>query len=230
MMNGATRTSVLNPTGTPIPLLFSGAQIQGTADFDADGRADILWRQPGSSSLIVQLTTGGTPTTAFIGGIVSASWQVVGTGDFNHDLHADILWQNNVTDDLMIWYLNGTTVTSTPLVHAGTPATPTTILGLADFNHDGLVDILWTNAASSTINVWPLQPNGTLGAAYSIGNKLPGEWRVESASDFTGDNNADVLWRNRRDGSVRLWTVAGASHTQTVVSTGVSLPWEIVRN
>jgi hypothetical protein len=231
LMNGTTRSSILNPGGIPIPLLHDHAQIQAAVDLNADGRADILWRQPGNSQLIAQITVpGGAPTTALIGNVVPAAWQVVGTGDFDGDGHADILWQNNVTDDVSVWFLNGTTVTATPLTHPGTPGTPTTILGIADFNHDGRADILWTNAGSASINVWPSQLNRTIGAAYSIGTKPAGEWRVESASDFTGDANADVLWRNRRDGSVRLWTVNGAAHSEAVVSSGVSLPWEIIRN
>jgi hypothetical protein len=233
IMSGATRVAILNPGGPPVPLLFPGAQIQGTADLNADGRADILWRQPGNSGLIAQLTTGGVPTTVTFGSTMPAQWQVVGTGDFNGDHHADILWQDNVTHSFLIWYLNGTTVTSSPMVRfgAGDPiGDPITVLGLADFNHDGRADILWSGAGSATVNVFPGQLDGSLGAAFAIGTKPGGEWRVESAADFTGDSNADVLWRNRRDGQVRLWVVSGASHTDVTVSGGVSLPWEIVRN
>src|SRR2546421_691335 len=68
------------------------------------------------------------------------------------------------------------------------------VVGVGDFNGDGLSDLLWRNDDGLVTN-WLAQPDGTF-----VGNHLglnPGpNWQVIGAGDFNGDGRADVLWQN----------------------------------
>jgi hypothetical protein len=74
--------------------------IVGQRDFNADGKADLLWSNTnGDTSIWLNL------------GLVPASWGVAVTGDFNGDGMSDILWRNT-NGDTSIWFMNSTQVSS----------------------------------------------------------------------------------------------------------------------
>jgi hypothetical protein len=67
---------------------------KGPADFNGDGRADLLWQNDDGSAAIWEMNG-----TNVIGGGVLAinpgpAWHIKGAGDYNRDGRADILWQN----------------------------------------------------------------------------------------------------------------------------------------
>jgi hypothetical protein len=103
--------------------------VAGIGDFDADGHADILWRNT-SGSLVEWLMNGSTISSS---GFVSvagtpvardASWHVVEIGDFNGDARTDMLWRSD-SGALAEWLMNGTTITSSFAPGSGgTPVAP----------------------------------------------------------------------------------------------------------
>ncbi len=82
-----------------------------SADFNGDGRTDILWRNTLSGDAGVWLMDGTAVTGYFPIGTVSTAWQIAGTGDFNGDGQTDILWRNTLSGDVGVWLMDGTTVT-----------------------------------------------------------------------------------------------------------------------
>jgi VCBS repeat protein len=115
--------------------------VAGVGDFNADGNADLLWRDNSSGALVEWLmngssitgsgsvTSGGTPVNP------DPSWHVVEIGDFNGDARADILWRND-SGALAEWFMKGTAIVGT--------ATPT--FGGAAVTPDGS----WTVQAKPT--------------------------------------------------------------------------------
>ena len=103
-MNGTTFTGSGSPGS-----LTSGWVIQNVGDFNADGKADILWRNSTTGEVVIWLMNGTTMTSSTSLGNVSSDWSIAGVGDFNGDGYADILWQNT-SGELYLWLMNGTTI------------------------------------------------------------------------------------------------------------------------
>ena len=141
---------------TPSRYADTNWQIRGVADFNADGKADILWHNQSTGDLYVwflgpavtDLKTGlglVSPSTVVTGGsfltpsrFADTRWQIRAVADFNGDSKPDILWHHQLTGDVYAWLMNGTAVTT------GSYTTPSRVADtrwqiqrVADFNSDG---------------------------------------------------------------------------------------------
>src|SRR5690606_38406770 len=89
---------------------------------------------------------------------------------------------------------------------------------VADFNGDGLADLLWRSHGGPNIGragIWiaAVDPDsGRIGIDFAssaeIGAPTPGQV-MATHTDFDGDGRADILWRNT-DGRVAIWRMEGA--------------------
>ena len=72
------------------------AGIQAVADFDNDGRADVLWRD--GARLTIWFAGDAEGAATLLPGarlvIADASWTVVEARDFDRDGRADVLWRD----------------------------------------------------------------------------------------------------------------------------------------
>ena len=79
--------------------------FEAAADFNGDGRDDILWRNAAGETF-VWLATAQNGFEARSLGTSDISWRIAGTGDYNDDGLADILWQRD--DSLAAIWNSGT--------------------------------------------------------------------------------------------------------------------------
>jgi hypothetical protein len=182
------------------------ATVPDAGDFDADGRADILFRNTGTGEVYLWNSNTGADVS-FLGqslGVVGANWSIKGVDDFNGDGHADVLWRNDA-GDVYVWTASGgdgnVTMTGQSISSVGNDWT---ILGTGDFNGDGRADILWRHT-DGELYVWNSQLGSS--AVNFLGQSLGVvglDWSVASIGDYDGDGRADVLFRNA-DGRVYLW-------------------------
>ena len=76
--------------------------VAGVADFNGDGKTDILWRNTDIGYNTIWLSAN-VATGQAVTGVGSQAWQVSGVGDYDGDGKADIFWRNPSTGVNVIW-------------------------------------------------------------------------------------------------------------------------------
>ena len=198
-------------------------QIRGVADFDANGQVDILWHHKLTGDLYVWFLDG----TVVVHGdfltpsrFADARWQIRGVADFDGNGSPDILWHHQVSGELYVWFLDGTvTTTGAFLTPSAFADTRWQIRGIADFNGDGKVDVLWHEQTTGDLYVWFLDGTVTTTGAFLTPSRLADtRWQIRRVADFDKDGKVDVLWHNQVNGELFVWVLDG-----TVTTTGVHL-------
>jgi serralysin len=71
--------------------------VEGSGDFNGDGRDDLVWRNDDGSftTWLAQPNGGFVSNDANSWAVLPTSWQVVEIGDYNGDGRDDILWRNS---------------------------------------------------------------------------------------------------------------------------------------
>ncbi len=205
-----------------LPAAVSGVLASG-ADFNGDGRADVVWED---SSGIVALWRS-TPTPSVYSymplGNAGPTWHIQGAADFDGDGQADILWRR---DDgfTAVWH-TGPTASSISYVQIGPVALSWHVQALADFNGDGRADVLWRDD-SGLVAIWQAVP-GSTSFSYVPIQSVAANWHIEGAGDFNGDGKADILWRNDA-GLVALWDSTPSSAYSYVPLQSANPDWTIL--
>jgi probable HAF family extracellular repeat protein len=236
LMNGSTVTSSTSITFQGSALVPDASwSVAGTGDFNADGSADLLWRQS-SGTLAIWDMNGATATSSstvtYQGGAIvpDASWSVAGVGDFNSNGCADILWRQG-SGALAIWDMNGSTVTSSSTVTfqggAIAPDASWGIAGIGDFNSDGNADILWRQASTGSLALWLMNGSAVKSSAAITyqGNVVSPDasWKIVEIGDFNNDGSSDILWRND-NGAMTQWIMNGSQIMSTATPSAQGSP------
>ena len=192
--------------GVELTLANAFALAARGADFNGDGRDDILWRNSGGamSDWLGKANGGFTSNDAAAFTQVPTSWKIVATGDFNGDKRADILWRND-SGALSDWLgkANGGFTSNDAAAFTQVP-TSWKVAGTGDFNGDGRSDILWRND-NGTISDWLGRTDGGFtqnDRAAQI--QVATSWQIAATGDFNGDGRTDILWRNV-NGTISDW-------------------------
>jgi hypothetical protein len=154
-------------------------KVAGVADFNGDGRSDILWRNDVIGQSSVWLMNGGT-TGAGSGSTflqMNSSYRAAAVGDFDGDGKADIIWRHTSTGQNIMWLMDGTNTLAGSGEMPAVPDTAWSAVASGDFNGDGREDIIWRNDTTGDTSVWMLN-----GATFASGSgyfgTIPAPWQV----------------------------------------------------
>ncbi len=199
-------------TGTaPLPSLGSGVTLVTYADFNRDGKSDLLTYHASTGTALV-ITMNGISTTGEVA-LPSANtqWKPVGAGDFNGDGDTDIVWRNQTTGQNTTWLMSGTDISSFKAL----PSTADNnwyIAGVADYDNDGKDDLVWRHRVSGRNTTWLL--NGTSTPAFSaLPSTADQNWRPVAISAFNSDNIPDILWLNSVTHANSIWYMTAGQPT-----------------
>src|SRR5207253_2603452 len=87
-----------------------GWHVQHLADFNGDGKTDILLVNDVTRGVYVCEMNGSALGANGLAGTLADGWHFADTGDFNGDGKADLLLLNDTTRGAMVWQMNGTEV------------------------------------------------------------------------------------------------------------------------
>jgi hypothetical protein len=175
--------------------IIDAEQLPGglTADFDGDGKDDIVWHNPLTGQTSVWLMNGAGFAAGSRTLRIDPNWRPALSGDFNGDGKADILWRRDDTGETEIWLMDGSNVVTSAslLVSTGWRATH-----VGDFNGDGKADIVWHSAPfgagyNDNAAIWLMDGAQVLGSANVTSNG-----RVTHIGDFNGDGKQDLVVRD----------------------------------
>jgi FG-GAP-like repeat len=228
--NGKVFVGTMNSVGV-FGLLGGFAPSSGTVvdsrpvDFNGDGNEDILWRNTLNGDTWIWLMNGNSIEASGRVAIVDLSWTIVGVGNFDGQGRRDIVWYNAPHGRVAIWTMNGFTETGSYEFQApvGSPG-EWAVVGIADFDHTGLSDILWQDARTGALYMWK-SVSPLMFATIGIGTADP-SWRVVGAADVEGNGLPDIIWHNSVTGGVYIWQLRNDQVSQEVFTGRYSLGWE----
>jgi hypothetical protein len=244
-------------SGSGVPSWSSPWQARGIADFNGDGKADVLLHAEqtghadnGKSKL--HLTTDSGYLTVLhpvAPGFDSATYDVKGTGDFDGDGRADLFLhgKSGTTESGKTWiYLfdedGNTRVVSHPAA-PGFDGQLFAVRGIADFDGDGRSDIMIHGEQSGS----PYDGKTYLflfdaGAAThrTVAHPVTPGWDAAqfdagSPADWNGDGRADLAIHGKASGSYSgttyIYQFAADGSSSIVTGTGapsfVTPPWKM---
>jgi hypothetical protein len=180
----------------------NGSRVAGVADFDGDGKSDVLWIDPATNTVTVWLMDRLNVKSIKVVGTLGADWNVAVTGDFDGDRKTDILLQRGVSQDLMIWLLDGATVRQSVTTRL---SVGWIVVGSGDFNGDGKADLV---AFAPIIGfVWVLAGNGTGFVPTTLFEMASPSTSVAATGDYDADGKDDLLLYDASSGAVSIWLV-----------------------
>jgi hypothetical protein len=213
---------VQQPSGDPIfegwNTLNSGSGTAGwrvvaAADFDGNGVPDLVWQNTSTGQVNVNYYggTGGSTLTGFAmlnSGSGTAGWQVVGAADFDGNGVPDLIWQNTSTNQVNVNYYGGaggSTLTGFAVLNSGAGTSGWHVVAAADFDGNGVPDLVWQNTSTNQVNVNYYGGTGgvtlTGSAVLNSGSGTSG-WRVVAAADFDSNGVPDLIWQSSSSGQV----------------------------
>jgi hypothetical protein len=146
------------------------------------------------------------------------SWVIINIGDFDGGGKSDILWQFANTNQYGVWFMNGTRITG--IQNFTIPLSAGQICCVADFDGDGLADLVTFNRTGGAIYFW--KNTGSmqfaLQTAYTV--SAASGWLPVGAARLNGANAPPVLiWRNAGTGEMAAWFMSAFTWA-SVVSLG----------
>lgn len=186
--------------------------IRASADFDADGRKDVVVQNAVTGELSAWLMDGSRLLEVrSIARLTDPKWQVVGAGDFNADNKPDLVFQHPALGVSSVWLMDGTAYASGRGITPGPLADlDWRIVAVSDMNSDSKPDLVWQHRTTGRITSWLMDGVAMRGAGtFSSAGPTDPHWRLHGVADIDGSGGPDLIWHHAKTGHVAAWMLSG---------------------
>ena len=212
-------------------------RIAGVADFNADGKPDLIAEQVTNSSDPLFKTnrqiwyTDGTAVTSKVTFLdFDQEWTIINAGDFDLDGTPDLMVEQFTTGRKGIWYMTSNSIREGFEYVTLQEKWKSRCTG--DINKDGNNDALFQDTVSGSIIVLYLgNQDGSLnqwGHKYtyqavnrnfiSAGNPSAStDWKMRGFIDHDNDGKTSILSENTNSGDCAIWSVDSESNLGSLV-------------
>ncbi|HQY47207.1 MAG TPA: FG-GAP-like repeat-containing protein [Usitatibacteraceae bacterium] len=146
-------------------------------------------------------------------------------GDTTLDGRADLFWRDS-SSGLSWWQMNFNTLQNANYFFVGNEWV---VKEVGDLNGDGKADLIWRReggVADGAAYLWTLNGLAPLGF-FDLGILPLATWDLAGSGDLNGDGKADIIWRNKLDGTVYIWLMNGGTITAQGAAGAVGTEWVI---
>ncbi len=166
IMNGAAAPQRFTLTHfTPSPSLVA----VDAGRFDGTTPAVLLHDTTAGMWRTVGIAAWGVPVFSVTGWPLATirpedtAWREIGVGDANGDGKTDVWWFNPTSQQIGIWLMSGNQSASNIVGYAypGINYAPWVPVQVADYDGDGIADVLWHNPQNQHFGVWRVAAGGT---------------------------------------------------------------------
>ncbi len=197
-------------------------EVRAAADFNGDGRADLLWQHVPSGMLSVWLMSGAAQistsdvTTLSGSPATEADWMIVAAVDFNRDTQTDLLWRHRDSGALRLWHMSGLEQWDSVDLPLVVPDTQWEVAGVGDMNRDGRPDIVWRHYGHGGLATWFLADTSVVQTVWLVpGSAADINWRIVGVADMDRDGSTDLVWQHRTNGRLGIWYMNGTTMVRT---------------
>jgi hypothetical protein len=209
-----TATASLNRSRAAIPYPL-GLSFNNPHDFDRDSKADLLWQNILTGTVVIWGMDGSAVNGFGYSGKVPAPWKIMGIGDVNGNGQADVIWQNQNSQTVAVWFIE--TVSPVSVGFPGSVSPEWKLKAVGDLNGDTKADLIWVNTNTGQVGIWLM--NGHAISNSRVLNPVAGDWaswQLKGVGDVDANGKGDVIWHNSSTGQVAVWLMDGT----TIVSMG----------
>lgn len=214
-MNAHFTRSFLTMATAAATLFTAGtAMAQTKSDFNADGKADLVWRKSSADQTVLWYMNGASYTSvASFAPTGSVNNDVGGVGDVNGDGHPDLVLRNKVNGSHSVWFTGvGTSVFHTTILQTLADLN-WKIAGLGDFNFDGRDDIVWRNYRTGENMYWTTKNWSDYDKTVALPGSGDLNWYLGGVGDFDNNGYPDLVWHNTSTGANGIWMMSGTNGT-----------------
>lgn len=214
--NGSIVSQMVAPLGTQ-PL---GSFVIGTADFNRDGRDEILLRGTNGDFLVASVGLDTATLTYSLITNIPNSYAYAGTGDIDGSGNMKVFWQDVAGNSLKITTID---ITLAPVSTTTSTLGNFNIQGIGRFFDKTKDGILVSNSAGG-LSVITTVTSGVLGAATALKDTntqnvvLDTDFYIAGIGDYNGNGYDDIIWRKTNANNFGIFSLANS------VVSRVSLP------
>ena len=207
-------------------------KVHGIGDLNKDGYPDILLHNPDTRVVRVWVMDG-THRVANEGifNNINSNLRIIGVSDINGDGKNDIVFYNINTRMVRYWPMDGIVRnTGINLFQITNPYFLFEAVG--DMNADNKPDFMFRNVTTGAVWVWLWNGSGEIDREHKhmITERSSPNIVAKSLGDYDDDGQNDILWYNKKSGTVFIWKMQGIEKDGINISIGVEADpaeWEV---